>query len=73
MAKKTKLQFGARLRMHREEILRWSVREAAADIGISPATVSRVENGKTPDIFTLAKLCWWMGFSVEQAIIDLGA
>ena len=73
MGKKTKMAFGDRVRMHREKILRWSVREAAKDIGTSPATLSRVENGKTPDVFTLAKLCRWMGFSTEQALIDLGA
>jgi hypothetical protein len=35
--------------------------------------MSRVENCKTPDVFTFAKLCRWMGFSAEQALIDLGA
>lgn len=69
---KTKLSFGDRVRMHREGE-GWSVRDAAKDIGTSPATLSRVENGKTPDVFTLAKLCRWMGFSAEQALVDLEA
>lgn len=73
MGKKTLMAFGDRVRMHREKILRWSTHEAAENIGVSKATLSRIENGKTPDIFTLAKLCRWMGFSAEQALIDLGA
>lgn len=59
--------------MHRENILRLSMREAEEATSISKATFSRVERGGTPDIFTLAILCRWIGFSVEQALIDLGA
>jgi transcriptional regulator with XRE-family HTH domain len=73
MGKKTKMEFGSRVRMHREKILRWSIREVEAATGISKATLSRVERGGIPDIFTLATLCRWMGFSAEQALIDLGA
>jgi transcriptional regulator with XRE-family HTH domain len=36
------------------------LREAAAEIGISPATLSRVERGKLPDIETFSKLCTWL-------------
>jgi transcriptional regulator with XRE-family HTH domain len=49
------------------EILRYwrkfadrTVREAAADIGISPATLCRVENGKEMDGKTLAKILNWL-------------
>jgi len=73
MDKKTKMRFGDRVRMHREKILHWSIRDVEADTGISKATLSRIERGGVPDIFTLAKLCRWMGFSAEQALIDLGA
>jgi transcriptional regulator with XRE-family HTH domain len=73
MTKKTKLQFGGRVRLHREKALCLTIREAAAATGISPATMSQVENCKTPDVFTFAKLCRWMGFCAEQALIDLGA
>ena len=69
---KTSMPFGARVKMHREGE-GWSVRDAAKDIGTSTATLSRVENGGTPDVFTLAKLCRWMGFSAEQALRDLEA
>jgi len=36
------------------------VRDVAADIGVSPATLSRVEGGKLPDILTFRKLCDWL-------------
>lgn len=36
-------------------------RKAATEIGISPATLSRIENEKfTPDVWTLYKCCKWM-------------
>ena len=37
------------------------VREAAKDIGISPATLSRIENKKIPDLVTFGKICAWLG------------
>jgi len=37
------------------------VRAAARDAGISPATLSRVENGNVPDLETFEKLCRWLG------------
>lgn len=37
------------------------VREVAKEVGISPATLSRVENGKIPDLETFGKLCSWLG------------
>ncbi len=37
------------------------IRAAAGEIGISPATVSRIENGRIPDIDTLRKVCAWVG------------
>lgn len=36
------------------------LREAAKNIGISPATLSRIENGKVPDLDTFSKLCRWL-------------
>ncbi len=36
------------------------VRAAAADVGISSATLSRVENGHMPDLETFAKICRWL-------------
>lgn len=37
------------------------VRAAAKEIGISPTTLSRIENGHVPDIGTLDKVCAWLG------------
>ena len=37
------------------------VRDAAKEVGISPATLSRVENGKVPDLDTFSKICAWLG------------
>lgn len=37
------------------------IREAAKEIGISPATLSRVENEKVPDLDTFSRICAWMG------------
>lgn len=36
------------------------VRAAATEVGVSPATLSRVENGHLPDLETFAKLCRWL-------------
>lgn len=36
------------------------VRETAREIGISPATLSRVENGHVPDLETFRKICTWL-------------
>lgn len=37
------------------------VRETAKNIEISPATLSRVENKKIPDLVTFSKICKWLG------------
>jgi transcriptional regulator with XRE-family HTH domain len=36
------------------------IRAAAADVGISPATLSRIENGHLPDLETFRRLCVWL-------------
>ena len=36
------------------------VRDAATEIGISPATLSRVERGHLPDHETFGKICRWL-------------
>src|ERR1700683_2852796 len=36
------------------------VRDVATEIGVSPATLSRVESGKLPDLLTFRKLCTWL-------------
>jgi transcriptional regulator with XRE-family HTH domain len=42
------------------------IRETAAIVGVSPATLSRVENGGVPDLETFSKICKWLG--VDPAI-----
>ncbi|WP_081974451.1 helix-turn-helix domain-containing protein [Sphingomonas taxi] len=36
------------------------IRAAAAEADVSPATLSRVENGNLPDLGTFAKICRWL-------------
>jgi transcriptional regulator with XRE-family HTH domain len=36
------------------------IRDAAAEVEISPATLSRVERGHMPDLETFAKICRWL-------------
>lgn len=36
------------------------VREAAKELGVSPATLSRIENGKPMDAATMLKLIRWL-------------
>lgn len=36
------------------------IREVANEIGVSPATLSRVERGKMPDLETFGKICKWL-------------
>lgn len=51
------------------------IRAAAAEAGVSSATLSRVENGHMPDLVTFAKICRWLevdpreflGVPVEEA------
>lgn len=37
------------------------LRATAKDIGISSATLSRIEAGKQPDLQTFTKICEWLG------------
>ena len=36
------------------------LRDTADEIGISPATLMRVESGRIPDVTTFGKLCRWL-------------
>jgi transcriptional regulator with XRE-family HTH domain len=42
------------------------VRAVAKEIGISHATLSRVERGFLPDLENYQKICKWLGVSVDQ-------
>lgn len=54
---------------------RWAtkvgVRELAAEIGFSAATLSRIENGGTPDGVILSKiLCWLLEAEVPEPRVE---
>lgn len=45
------------------------LRDIAREVGdVSPSTLSRVENGKTPDMDTFLKLCDWLGENATRFI-----
>lgn len=47
-----------------------NLRDIAAEIGdVSPSTLSRVENGKTPDMDTFLCLCDWLGVKPEEFFV----
>lgn len=41
------------------------IREVAREIGISHATLSRVERGHLPDLENYQKICRWMGIDIS--------
>jgi transcriptional regulator with XRE-family HTH domain len=57
-------QLGAELRRQRAGR---SLRDVEAEIGISAATLSRVERGSTPDLEVVRKLAAWLGVTVQAA------
>jgi transcriptional regulator with XRE-family HTH domain len=44
------------------------VRAVAKEIGISPATYSRVENENLPDLLTFRRLCEWVGIDPNAVL-----
>lgn len=44
------------------------LREVAREIGTSPATLSRVEGGKLPDLTTFGKLCRWLDMDPSELL-----
>ncbi len=48
---------------------RLSLRQAAADAGVSFMTLSRVESGSQPDLATFMKLCGWLRVPPEEFFI----
>jgi transcriptional regulator with XRE-family HTH domain len=63
----TLLRLGAMLRDRRGGR---GIREVALEIGISPATLTRVEGGRLPDIETFQKICSWLEVNPAE-ILDL--
>jgi len=48
------------------------IRDVAIEIGISPATLTRVEGGRLPDIATFQKICAWLRVNPAE-ILDIPA
>jgi transcriptional regulator with XRE-family HTH domain len=44
------------------------VREVAEEVGISAATLSRVERGHLPDIETFGKVCRWLHLDPNEVL-----
>src|SRR2546426_12486125 len=44
------------------------IRETARKIGVSPATLSRVERGHMPDLETLRKVCGWLNIDPAEVL-----
>jgi transcriptional regulator with XRE-family HTH domain len=44
------------------------IREVADDIGVSPATLSRVERGKLPDLNTFSMICKWLRVDPSEVL-----
>jgi transcriptional regulator with XRE-family HTH domain len=57
MPRKTLASLGALVKAKRGER---KLREVAKEVGIGPATLMRVENGRIPDVTTFAKICRWL-------------
>ena len=56
------------LKTHRLIKKNIGLREAAIEVGVSWATLSRCENGKTPHLCTFLKICSWIGVSPMEYI-----
>lgn len=41
------------------------LRDVSKEIGISAPTISRIEQGKVPDVETFIRLCEWLGVSAD--------
>lgn len=44
------------------------IRTAAKEIGISPATLSRIETGKQPDLKSFRLICEWLNIDPSLAL-----
>jgi len=44
------------------------IREVAKEIGISPATLSRVQRGHIPDLETFRKVCKWLNIDPGEVL-----
>jgi transcriptional regulator with XRE-family HTH domain len=42
------------------------LREVSKEIGVSAPTLSRIEQGKIPDVQTFMRICEWLGVSADE-------
>ncbi len=50
------------------------IREFARELGVSPATLSRIENGKLPDLDTFSKICSYLELDPAEILqVDVAA
>lgn len=68
MAKVTMQNLGTIVRKKRGS---QGLRAAAADIGTSAPTLSRIESGKMPDLQTFGKICRWLDID-PGSLLGLG-
>lgn len=61
----TLLRLGAQLRERRGGR---GIREVAKEIGISPATLTRIEAGRLPDLLTFRKICEWLKINPAEIL-----
>jgi transcriptional regulator with XRE-family HTH domain len=67
VAKLTLSSIGSVLKEKRES-KNQGIREAAKEIGISSATLSRIENGKLPDLESFSKICKWLHINPAELL-----
>ena len=63
-------QLGSLLRERRGHL---SLRQAAADAGVSFSTFTRIESGSQPDLTSFTLLCAWLGMSPSQFFTPVAA
>ena len=61
----TLLRLGAQLRERRGGR---GIREVAKEIGVSPATLTRIEAGRLPDLLTFRKICEWLKINPAEIL-----
>lgn len=54
------VSFGRRVKSKRVIENDYELRDVSKKVGVSIATLSRIENGKLPDVETMLTLCKWI-------------
>jgi DNA-binding phage protein len=45
------------------------LRQVAKETGVSAATLSRMQRGRTPDLHSFLQVCKWMGCNMEAFLV----